>query len=314
MPANLTSILKDLAAISSAASDIGSELAVSSFIWLPNQDLKLQPLRHASILSYLDGPRLRGLAFGDIERVANFQNRALRQFAADRGHHFLDVARAFPRDPDLFVDAIHNTYAGVRLRAWVVFQQLLPMLRDKIGAGHLPAEVGSEIDRHPAFGEDIATWQLNCTSASITVPPSQLSAYNSSSTVTHTKDGTEILTAPLKYYYAAELFPPQEAAQSAAGWSVEARLRVIAGTAGIGVLTADRSKFDSYRLLTASNETQEVLVHGRLQPSGIGSLLFTSGERAGVSGRLEIDAISMTFTYADLQKLGSGIVLPAVPE
>ena len=33
-----------------------------------------------------------------------------------------------PLDPDLFIDAVHTNYAGLRLQAWIVFNLLLPMV------------------------------------------------------------------------------------------------------------------------------------------------------------------------------------------
>ena len=56
-----------------------------------------------------------------------FENRVFAKYAAARGLPLIDVARYMPFDPDLFADATHNTPAGVRLRAWIVFLQLLPL-------------------------------------------------------------------------------------------------------------------------------------------------------------------------------------------
>jgi hypothetical protein len=58
-----------------------------------------------------------------------------------------------PRDPDLFVDAIHNTQSGVRLQAWVVLQELLPLVEKKLASGAWPkADPGAGMPAvHPAF-------------------------------------------------------------------------------------------------------------------------------------------------------------------
>ena len=43
-----------------------------------------------------------------------------------------------PQDRGLFVDAIHMTETGERLKAWVTFQQLAPVVRQEIESGRLP--------------------------------------------------------------------------------------------------------------------------------------------------------------------------------
>ena len=58
-----------------------------------------------------------------------------------------------PRDPDLFLDAIHNTDTGVRVRAWVVLQEMLPLIEKNLASGLWPkADPGAGMPAlHPAF-------------------------------------------------------------------------------------------------------------------------------------------------------------------
>ena len=99
----------------------GAELVLASFFWLVKDGMVLDPVRHRAILEYLN----QGYApfrYRDLERLAAFQNRVFAKYARAHKLDFIDVARLTPFDPDLFVDAIHTTYAGERLRAWVFFQ------------------------------------------------------------------------------------------------------------------------------------------------------------------------------------------------
>ena len=73
-----------------------------------------------------------------MRRMADFQNRVFERFAAARDLGFLDFYGEFPRDPDLFSDAIHLTLAGVRLEAWFYLQKLIPLLEDRIDHGVWP--------------------------------------------------------------------------------------------------------------------------------------------------------------------------------
>jgi hypothetical protein len=51
---------------------------------------------------------------------------------------FIDVVRYMPFDPDLFADAIHNTQPGINLRAWIVLQQLVPIIEARLASGTWP--------------------------------------------------------------------------------------------------------------------------------------------------------------------------------
>ena len=56
-----------------------------------------------------------------------------------------------PRDPDLFVDAIHTTQTGVRLRGWVAFQELLPLVERQLASGTWPKKGCQPPACPPAF-------------------------------------------------------------------------------------------------------------------------------------------------------------------
>ena len=152
LPVNLGTILADLDNIRASTLAAGGELALASFVWLVKDGMVLDPLRHRAILEYLN----RGYApfrYRDMERLAEFQNRVFAKYTASRGLAFLDVARLMPRDPDLFIDAIHNNEAGVRLRGWIMFQELLPVIREKLASGAWPKrDPGADMPAvHPAF-------------------------------------------------------------------------------------------------------------------------------------------------------------------
>ena len=87
--------------------------------------------------------------YRDMERLAAFQNRVFEKYARQQGLPFIDVARDMPRDPELFGDAIHTTATGVRVRAWVVFQQLVPIIEQRLKRGAWP--VGSTEEHWPTF-------------------------------------------------------------------------------------------------------------------------------------------------------------------
>ncbi|MPZ34293.1 MAG: hypothetical protein GEV13_25475 [Rhodospirillales bacterium] len=56
-----------------------------------------------------------------------------------------------PFDPDLFIDAIHNSYAGERLRAWVFLRGLVPIVERHLKSGAWPRKVEASKKAAPAF-------------------------------------------------------------------------------------------------------------------------------------------------------------------
>ena len=140
LPVHLTTILGDLDTIRAAGNAVGAELVLASFFWLVKDGMELDPIRHRSILDYINqnyGP----FHYRDVERLAAFQNRVFAKYARVHDLAFIDVARLMPFDPDLFVDAIHNSYAGERLRAWVFLQGLMPVVERHLKSGAWPKKV-----------------------------------------------------------------------------------------------------------------------------------------------------------------------------
>jgi hypothetical protein len=137
LPLQLPAIVKDLDAIRANLNSIGGSLAVCSFEWFTPSGAPLSPTRHKLIYEQLNTV-LWPLRYADIRRLSDFQNRVFRNYAASRKIPFVDVASEIPQDPDLFIDAIHVTEVGERVKAWIVFQQLVPVIRRLIESGQLP--------------------------------------------------------------------------------------------------------------------------------------------------------------------------------
>ena len=127
LPANLGAIQRDLDRIRADLATVGSDLALSSFMWMVKDGLVLDPLRHKYILEQLNIANFP-YRYRELERLSQFQNRLLAKYAKVHGLTFIDTARYLPFDPDLFIDALHMNYAGLRLQAWVTFNQLLPTI------------------------------------------------------------------------------------------------------------------------------------------------------------------------------------------
>ena len=112
--------------------------------------LVLDPVRHRYILDQLNVANFP-FRYRDLERLAKFQNRVFAKYARAHGLPFLDVAARCRFDPDLFLDAVHNTYPGARMQGWVTFLLLVPLIEQRLASGAWPKSVATMPSSHPAF-------------------------------------------------------------------------------------------------------------------------------------------------------------------
>lgn len=137
LPVNLNTIQHDLDQMRTDLAKVGSDFGVSSFLWMVKDGLVLDPVRHKYISEQLNVGNFP-YRYRDMERLSNFQNRFLAKYARVHGLPFIDFARYMPLDPDLFVDAVHTNYAGLRLQAWIGFNELLPTVEKHLADGSWP--------------------------------------------------------------------------------------------------------------------------------------------------------------------------------
>lgn len=137
LPVGLNIIQRDLDRIRTDLAGVGSDFALSSFMWMVKDGLVLDPVRHKYILEQLNVANYP-YRYRDLERLANFQNRLFAKYATTHDIPFIDIAGQSPFDPDLFTDAVHTNYAGTRARAWTVFNQLLPTVEKHLADGSWP--------------------------------------------------------------------------------------------------------------------------------------------------------------------------------
>ena len=131
LPVNLNLIQKDLDQIRADLGTIGADMALTSFFWMVKDGLVVDPVRHRFIIEQLNAANWP-YRYRDLERLAKFQNRLFAKYAAVHGLAFIDLVGNTPFDPDLFVDAVHTSYAGTRVRGWAAFNLLVPLVEKKL--------------------------------------------------------------------------------------------------------------------------------------------------------------------------------------
>jgi hypothetical protein len=164
LPVNLNTIIADLESIRSDLAKVGGELSVASFHWLAKEGLVLDAVHQKPILETLN-VRYFPFRYRDLERLTTFENRVFAKYDAVHGLPFIDVAGHMPYDPNLFSDAIHNTPAGVRLRAWIELQQLVPIIEKHLASGAWPKPPSATAgDLPPIFAIPPRQITFNCKS------------------------------------------------------------------------------------------------------------------------------------------------------
>lgn len=161
LPLHLNVIVDDLDRIRTDLASVGSDFALSSFVWMVKDGLVLNPIRDKYILEDLNIGEYP-LHYRDLVRLAAFENRVFRKYADVHHLPFIDVARDMPLDPDLFQDAIHNTAGGVRERAWVVLQYLIPVVERHLASGAWPKTPAKNIPPLPTYAHRLIA--LDCKS------------------------------------------------------------------------------------------------------------------------------------------------------
>jgi hypothetical protein len=131
LPISLNIIEHDLDQIRGDLSGIGAEFALSSFAWMVKDGLVLDPVRHRYIIEQLNVSNYP-FHYRDLERLSKFQNRFFAKYARVHDLTFVDVAGQLPFDPDLFRDALHTSYAGTRMKAWITLNTLIPTIEKRL--------------------------------------------------------------------------------------------------------------------------------------------------------------------------------------
>ena len=144
----LRKILNHLDQIKADVDQKEIKLFIGTFDWFAYDDMVLDPGRHRNLYIYLNRVYWP-VTYANMRRMADYQNRVFRRWAADNQVPVIDVAGQMPRQPDLYGDAIHNTPLGVRIRAWINFEAILPSLEKDIEAGLLPRRDQVFLKEHP---------------------------------------------------------------------------------------------------------------------------------------------------------------------
>lgn len=113
-------IKQDLDAIRLALAEQGKAFALCSFAWLAHDFMTTDPVLGRNIFIQLNRAYWP-FRYATVRTLADAQNQFFRAWAKANGAQLIDIAALLPMDQRLYIDAIHHTELGVRLKAWVMF-------------------------------------------------------------------------------------------------------------------------------------------------------------------------------------------------
>jgi hypothetical protein len=151
LPLNLPGIIKDLDVMRTSLRSAGGDLVMSSFLWIVQGGMVLDPSRDLDLFDYLNS--YWPATYVELRRLADFQNRVFATYARRYGLPFIDLAAEYPRDPALTSDAIHLKYPGLALQGWMFFQHLVEIIQARVASGQIPVPMRTGGTTHPAFRE-----------------------------------------------------------------------------------------------------------------------------------------------------------------
>lgn len=145
-------ILRDLDTMLADCRSNGTELLLCSFAHCVQEGMLLDMEEGHSLYSHLNGD-FWPLSYATMRRLFDLQNRCFRTWAGARKIRFFDLAAQFPNDPRLFLDVVHTTEAGSRLRHWLLLANLIPQITADLERGKLPRKPRHSADTHPHLGQ-----------------------------------------------------------------------------------------------------------------------------------------------------------------
>lgn len=148
-------LANNLDAFQRTADQIGAKLVVSDERLCVWQGMRLNSTADQLLYNSVNGPLYWPLRYAQIRRLLNAHNDMINAWA--EAHHVavVDIDGHYPQDPALCSDTFHDQPLGMRLRAWIIFQRLIPIIQKDVAAGLVPRANADPAGHNPAFATPI---------------------------------------------------------------------------------------------------------------------------------------------------------------
>ncbi|HWD56912.1 MAG TPA: hypothetical protein VG308_01430 [Stellaceae bacterium] len=315
----LSFVVKALDQLREDTARSGSRLLLTSYFFSAFDGMRLNLAQNDALYASLNGAYYP-YRYRDLERMARFLNRVYQKYAGEHGAYFLDSASAFPHDPALFGDPVHRTYDGTRLEAWIVAQELAPIVRKLVADGALPRPMQSSLTQHPAFPGNVRSLSYDCSkvggdllgdlplrNATPAIKNAQLNFDGEALRVTANAE------VPISTYLAT--LPVPDFAATPKELVLRMRLAVNDGSVIIGVLSKDQKRFLLSRRVASASEPVDLRLPFSDPEGAIGPLVVSKGEggRQAVSVRILSASLLKGLAPEEIfHEYASGMKLPPV--
>ncbi len=155
----LRKILDDLDQIKQDLDEQEVKFMLGTFEWFVYDGMVLDPTRQRNLYAYINRVYWP-VSYENMQRLADIQNRVFHMWADTNDVPLIEIAEQMPRQPDLFDDAIHNRPLGVRIRAWLNFEAIVPLLEKDIESDRLPRTDKIYTRDHPYISAEYETETL----------------------------------------------------------------------------------------------------------------------------------------------------------
>jgi len=141
-------VVSDLSELRQLTDESDARLFVQTFKYFVYDGMELPLPKASGIFNYLNYGYFP-YSYKNLRRAIDYLNRIYAAWAAQNDVTLIDVARQIPYDHRFFLDAMHNTQLGVKLRAWAVFQGIFPQFKTDLENGRLPRADQQQLSEHP---------------------------------------------------------------------------------------------------------------------------------------------------------------------
>jgi hypothetical protein len=109
----------------------------------------------------LNGPLFWPFSYADLRRMLTVHNGTISTWAAANGVIVVDIDGRLPRRPEFYVDPYHDIAINQQLRAWLIFQAMVPQIEHDLANKLVPHDNAERSGRHPYLEKPIEVLDRN---------------------------------------------------------------------------------------------------------------------------------------------------------
>jgi len=154
-------LANQLGRIKAIADNTQTHLIVSTERLCAWDGMGLTNATNKHLFEVLNGPLFWPLTYRQLRQMLAFHNGTITAWAKANDVTIVDVDGRMPRLPNLYVDAHHDITVSQRMRAWLIFEAMIPQLISDLEFRRVPKANGSTAASHPYLDQPIETLDRN---------------------------------------------------------------------------------------------------------------------------------------------------------